>query len=257
MTSVAPLLISSVTATTLSYILTGTDPMFPLRNIEVFAVARIPWYLILGAVCGLVSLYFTRGMNTLEQWMKHNVRSTGLKILVGGLTLSLLIFFIACQLFTHHQLQPLTLLTESARRIADGHYDETVPDTNREDEIGQLQGHFQKMQQALAAHIGQQEQLSEQLQQRGEELQAAYSQAQEADRMKTAFLHYMTNQLIAPSDAIDKSVTTLCNHFDDINSAEAGRQVDIISHSSEEILRVLDHMLQTAVSDKGKEGADV
>ena len=92
MTSVAPLLISSVTATALSYILTGTEPMFPLKYIEEFAVARIPWYLILGAVCGLVSLYFTRGMNTLEQWMKHNVRSTGLKILVGGLTLSLLIF---------------------------------------------------------------------------------------------------------------------------------------------------------------------
>ena len=92
MTSVAPLLISSVTATALSYILTGTDPMFPLDNIEEFAIARIPWYLILGVVCGLASLYFTRGMNTLEQWMKHNVRSTGLKILVGGLTLSLLIF---------------------------------------------------------------------------------------------------------------------------------------------------------------------
>lgn len=92
MTSVAPLLISSVTATALSYILTGTEPMFPLRYIEEFAVSRIPWYLILGAVCGLASLYFTRGMNTLEQWMKHNVRSTGLKIIVGGLTLSLLIF---------------------------------------------------------------------------------------------------------------------------------------------------------------------
>ncbi len=92
MTSVAPLLISSVTATAISYILTGTDPMFPLDNIEEFAIARIPWYLILGVVCGLASLYFTRGMNTLEQWMKHKVRSTGLKILVGGLTLSLLIF---------------------------------------------------------------------------------------------------------------------------------------------------------------------
>lgn len=46
MTSVAPLLISSVTATALSYILTGTQPMFPLKYIEVFAVARIPWYLI-------------------------------------------------------------------------------------------------------------------------------------------------------------------------------------------------------------------
>ncbi len=92
MTSVAPLLISSVTATAISYIVTGEEPMFPLENIEVFAVNRIPWYLILGAVCGLASLYFTRGMNRLEQWMKHNVRSVGLKILVGGLTLSVLIF---------------------------------------------------------------------------------------------------------------------------------------------------------------------
>ena len=92
MTSVAPLLISSVTATAISYILTGTDPMFPLENIEDFAINRIPWYLILGAVCGLISLYFTRGMNRLEQWMKHKIGNLWLKLLVGGVTLSVLIF---------------------------------------------------------------------------------------------------------------------------------------------------------------------
>ena len=92
MTSVAPLLISSVTATALSYILTGVEPMFPLNIAEPFLVQRIPWYLILGAICGLVSLYFTRGMNALERWMKHHVQQTWAKILVGGLTLSILIF---------------------------------------------------------------------------------------------------------------------------------------------------------------------
>ena len=92
MTSVAPLLISSVTATAISYILTGVEPMFPLNTYEPFLVHRIPWYLILGAICGLVSLYFTRGMNALERWMKTNVRSVGAKIVAGGLTLSILIF---------------------------------------------------------------------------------------------------------------------------------------------------------------------
>ena len=92
MTSVAPLLISSVTATAISYILTGTEPMFPLDSTEPFLVQRIPWYLILGAICGLVSLYFTRGMNTLEQWMKRHIGNMWLKLLVGGLTLSILIF---------------------------------------------------------------------------------------------------------------------------------------------------------------------
>ena len=92
MTSVAPLLISSVTATAISYILTGTEPMFPLDTAEPFLVQRIPWYLILGAICGLVSLYFTRGMNKLEQWMKHHISNMWLKLLVGGATLSVLIF---------------------------------------------------------------------------------------------------------------------------------------------------------------------
>ena len=92
MTSVAPLLISSVTATAISYILTGVEPMFPLQNAEPFLVQRIPWYLLLGFVCGLVSLYFTRGMNRLEQWMKHTISNLWAKLLVGGLTLSVLIF---------------------------------------------------------------------------------------------------------------------------------------------------------------------
>lgn len=92
MTSVAPLLISSVTATAISYALTGLQPMFSLSQYEQFSVSRIPWYLILGLACGLVSLYFTRMMNRLETWMKQRVTELWQKILVGGLTLSVLIF---------------------------------------------------------------------------------------------------------------------------------------------------------------------
>ena len=93
MTSVAPLLISSVTATTISYMFTGTEPMFVLKVIEPFAISRIPWYIVLGIVCGFASLYFTRGMNFLEQRFKQHIRSIGAKILVGGVTLGVLMFF--------------------------------------------------------------------------------------------------------------------------------------------------------------------
>ncbi len=92
MASVAPLLISSVTATAISYIATGSTPMFPLNTYEAFHISNIPWYLILGIACGLVSLYFTRGMNHLEQWMKHKVQNFWLKIALGGVTLGVLIF---------------------------------------------------------------------------------------------------------------------------------------------------------------------
>lgn len=92
MTSLAPLLISSVTATAISYMVSGMTPMFELSTYEPFVVDRIPWYLILGVVCGFASLYFTRGMNYLEQTFKHKVEHWQLKILIGGVTLGILIF---------------------------------------------------------------------------------------------------------------------------------------------------------------------
>ena len=91
MASVGPLLMASVTATAISYILSGLSPMFALQHYEPFTIQRIPFYLILGVVCGLVSLYFTRGMNRLEQRMKR-ISDWRMKVVVGGLSLSLLIF---------------------------------------------------------------------------------------------------------------------------------------------------------------------
>ena len=92
MTSVAPLLISSVTATTISMMASGQTAMFPLLTSEPFSLERIPLYLVLGVMCGLVSLYFTRGMNYLERLFRHKVQKTWAKFLVGGLVLGLLVF---------------------------------------------------------------------------------------------------------------------------------------------------------------------
>jgi len=91
MTSIVPLLISSVTATSVTYILTGNEFMFQFTHYEPFAVDRIPYLLILGVVCGLVSLYFTRGMNWLENFYQK-FENPYTKWAIGGSMLSILIF---------------------------------------------------------------------------------------------------------------------------------------------------------------------
>ncbi len=91
MTSVVPLLISSVTATAMSYIFAGDAFMFHFSAYEPFAIERIPFLILLGIICGLVSLYFTRGMNFLEGIFRK-LKSPWLKLLFGGAMLSLLIF---------------------------------------------------------------------------------------------------------------------------------------------------------------------
>lgn len=92
MTSVLPLLITSVTAATMSYIFTGTEAMFKFSQTETFAIERIPYVIFLGIFCGLVSLYFTRVMN----WTEGQFRKIGTtfwrKFMQGGIMLSLLIF---------------------------------------------------------------------------------------------------------------------------------------------------------------------
>ena len=164
--------------------------------------------------------------------------------------IGLLLLLIVCQWFTHRRLLPLRLLTKSAQRIADGHYDEPVPDTRQQDEIGLLQTHFQQMQQSLGNHINELEQLTANLQERGEVLQAAYSQAQKADRMKTAFLHNMTNQMIAPVLDIEKNVKELCEHYDRQEEQEADHHITDIQQQSAKITELLNHFLHISEQEK-------
>ncbi len=91
MTSIVPLLIASVTATSFSYLFMGNEVMFHFDNYAPFTLDRIPYLILLGIVCGLISLYFTRGMNWLEGLFRR-LKVPYKKILVGGLMLGVLIF---------------------------------------------------------------------------------------------------------------------------------------------------------------------
>jgi len=89
--SVMPLMVASVTAASLSYLVTGTQSMFQFSMTDPFTLNRIPWVMLLGIACGLVSLYLIRGMNTVEGWYKK-MKNPYSKILWGGIVLSILIF---------------------------------------------------------------------------------------------------------------------------------------------------------------------
>ena len=69
MTSILPLLMSTVTATAVSYLFFGRDVAF-MSTIDPFVMKNIPYYLVLGVFCGFVSLYFTRTTLSLEDKIK-------------------------------------------------------------------------------------------------------------------------------------------------------------------------------------------
>ncbi len=93
MTSVLPLLISSVTAATVAYIFNGQEAMFKFTQVEPFAIGRIPYVLLLGIVCGLSSLYFTRATIWFEGIFRK-LKTFWKKFAFGAVVLSLLIFLL-------------------------------------------------------------------------------------------------------------------------------------------------------------------
>jgi len=90
MTSIIPLLVSAVTATTVSFLFLGESVVFS-NSIEMFKMVNIPFYIILGLVCGFVSLYFMRTTLFLEDKIK-NIGRPYVRWLISALSLGLLIF---------------------------------------------------------------------------------------------------------------------------------------------------------------------
>lgn len=90
MTSILPLLLSTVSATVVSYLFTGVTPQFTV-DITPFAMRNIPAYLVLGIFCAGCSLYF----NKMTMWLEdqaEKLKNPYVKWIICSFVLGLLIF---------------------------------------------------------------------------------------------------------------------------------------------------------------------
>ena len=90
MTSMMPLLLSTVSATVISYLFLGNSLPF-VCTLSPFRMENIPFYILLGIFCGFCSLYFLRMTLTLEDKLS-GFRNPYLKWLFCAVLLGLLIF---------------------------------------------------------------------------------------------------------------------------------------------------------------------
>jgi len=91
--SIVPLLISSVTAATVTYFLMGKDVLFSFALGESFSLGNIPWYIVLGIGTALLSVYFTRATMYLEG-LYEKVKNQYVRLLTGGIVLGILILLL-------------------------------------------------------------------------------------------------------------------------------------------------------------------
>ena len=91
--SIIPLLVSSVTATTIALVLRGFDPIISvtLSPADGFQIGQIPLFILLGAICGGISYYFT-SVNAKVGKLVHSIKNQYYRWAIAGLVLGILIF---------------------------------------------------------------------------------------------------------------------------------------------------------------------
>ena len=85
-----PLLLASVCGQLVSIILLGEDILFSFRLKDPFTAPETGYYLLFGALCGLISLYFTRMMYFFEGSIQKLKNDFG-RAFVGGISLALIV----------------------------------------------------------------------------------------------------------------------------------------------------------------------
>ena len=156
---------------------------------------------------------------------------------------SLIVLLLLCRQVISRHLHPLDMLAGSAQRIADGKMEESVPDTGHEDEVGQLQNSFAKMQRALTDYITEMQRKRDVLNKQNEELEAAYAHAREADSIKTQFLSRMTEQMGQTVEDINQLTSQLCDHHDQMSVTELMKlHIELLS-KTDTVTHLLDKMI--------------
>ena len=124
------------------------------------------------------------------------------KIVIIILCIGLLVILFLGNRAVSHAVRPLKQLLLKTQSIAGGNMEVYIPVSKREDAVGRLQNSFAKMLQSLNFHIGITRYVTEQTQQRNEELAEATRQVAEADKRKTTFIQNVTHQIRTPLNIV-------------------------------------------------------
>ncbi|MDA0196613.1 MAG: chloride channel protein [Bacteroidetes bacterium] len=85
-----PLLIASVSGSLISTILLGDEPLFTFKLTDPFQAGDVPFFILLGLFCGIISVYFSRVIFIVEKEI-DKVNNYFVRAFVGGLSLAIII----------------------------------------------------------------------------------------------------------------------------------------------------------------------
>ena len=179
----------------------------------------------------------------------HRLQKRMIVVMIAGL----LVLLIYCWHIIHIQLRPLRLLDISAQRLTTGHFDKPIADSYRKDEVGALQKSFRAMQRSLARYLLAIEQRRTVLNEQNEALRVAREKVREADRLKSVFVHNMTDQMERPVVEINTLVNTIYREHSHLKHEDVVSMVSEMSEYTRTVTQLLDKTIEVSLNKQSED----
>lgn len=160
--------------------------------------------------------------------------------------IGLLLLLLSTWYIVSRSVRPLQKLVDSTHKMTQHEFTGDIPDSTREDEIGQLQRRFKAMQESLGKYVNKVRQQSAVLEARHAELQQAYEHAKEEEYMRNAVLHKMTKDMSAPVADITSISRTICEEFRNMSDDKLHAMVEKINSDAYQVGELLNELLRAA-----------
>ena len=170
-------------------------------------------------------------------------------IMAPLIVIGLIIILLVSWWIVAHAIRPLNQLLIQSKDIANGHYENQISHTQRQDAVGRLQNSFATMQESLTRHVSEIENAAEETKRSNEKIIEATKLAEDADRQKTLFIQNVTHQVRTPLNIIMGFAQVLRTSLDEIPDNEVKKIVDMMDHNTKTLSRMLQMLYDS--SDAG------
>lgn len=166
-------------------------------------------------------------------------------IVIPLLVIGLLFIVVNCYKAVTVSINPLLLLREKTKYIADGNMSVDIPHTERTDVIGGLQNSFATMLESLNYYIRSVQKTSDQNKRYNQELEHTTQLVLESEKQKTAFIQNVTHQIRTPLNIVMGFAQVLSSPADDSSlseglSAEELKSIaSTMNHNTKQLVRMV------------------
>jgi len=167
------------------------------------------------------------------------------------IAIGLLLLLLFCYQTIRKAISPLKQLATQASRIADGHFDETLPQSNRSDSLGRLTNSFILMQHSLEKSVADIKKVNEEMEERNDDLAKAYQLKLEADEQRTFFIKNMSHQIRTPLNIISGFTQVLSSNIHRLPQEEM-RDITSRMKASAKSISHISRMLTALTTDSSQ-----